>query len=209
MPPWTATASSGASPPWAAPAAVSAPLPPPHRIRLQTIDSPGPLCLTPAFVLTDGGNMAGEPYYNFGNVLEWPEPDIFRSTIAHPRLVPYLDTLFGRGWRLASHGAQIFVQQKGSGGHGLHGSTARAFDPTHYYHHQNGEMRSGMIVCSFCLSDTRRGDGGFVRASRCLLRSPASHAAADIHHDTAALAGGDPRITQGDQACHLTLCDQA
>ena len=119
--------------------------------------------------------MAGEPYYNFGNVLEWPEPDVFRSTIAHPRLVPYLDTLFGRGWRLASHGAQIFVQQKGSGGHGLHGSTARAFDPTHYYHHQNGEMRSGMIVCSFCLSDTRRGDGGFVRASRCFLhytRSP-------------------------------------
>ena len=49
----------------------------------------------------------------------WCQP--FRDLIAHPKLIPYANSLFGRGWRLDSE-PFIIMARKGCGGHGLHGS---------------------------------------------------------------------------------------
>ena len=38
----------------------------------------------------------------FHGMLGWPLPHSqpFRDLLAHPKLVPYLNTIFGRGWRM-------------------------------------------------------------------------------------------------------------
>ena len=60
----------------------------------------------------------------------------------------------------------------GGGTAGSHGG--EPFGPA-YYRYANGEMRSGMLVCSFQLEGIAPGDGGFVSAavhyptSACLL----------------------------------------
>src|SRR5437588_6761815 len=41
----------------------------------------------------------------------WCEP--FRALLAHPKLLPYLNTLLGRGWKL-DHGPQIFMAEEGA-----------------------------------------------------------------------------------------------
>ena len=41
-------------------------------------------------------------YDEFGGMLTWEQPycQPFRDLLAHPKLVPYLNTMMGRGWRL-------------------------------------------------------------------------------------------------------------
>lgn len=50
----------------------------------------------------------------------------------------------------------------GGGTAGSHGG--EPFGPA-YYRYANGEMRSGMLVCSFQLEGIAKGDGGFVSAT--------------------------------------------
>jgi hypothetical protein len=50
----------------------------------------------------DGTPLAGDgktPRLDMGGMLGWPKPhcDIFRSLLAHPKLVPYLNELLGEG----------------------------------------------------------------------------------------------------------------
>eukprot|EP01051_Picozoa_sp_SAG22_P006155 SAG22_NODE_393_length_11204_cov_5.356686_7_plen_125_part_00 len=51
----------------------------------------------------DAPKRAG--YDQFYGMLEWPQPHCqpFRDLLAHPKLVPYLNSLFGRGWK-SDHG---------------------------------------------------------------------------------------------------------
>ena len=105
-------------------------------------------------------------------MLTWPHPHCqpFRDLLAHKKLLPYLNTMLGRGWH-SDHSPFMIAggcdtrEAKGipldEAGGSLHGSTARHFDGTQFYSFSNGEMRSGLVVCAFQLADTNEGDGGF------------------------------------------------
>ena len=107
----------------------------------------------------------------FEGMLTWGQPwcQPFRDLLAHPKLVPYLNTMFGRGWKM-DHSPFLLASTAGTEGLRLHGSTSRLFDGTQHYSYANGQMRCGMIVCQFQLADVNEGDGGL-----CVI--PGSHKA--------------------------------
>lgn len=118
------------------------------------------------------GNMAGtRPREYFDGMLAWGKPwcQPFRELLAHPKLIPYLDTLLGRGWKM-DHSPFMLASNFGTEGLRLHGATSRIFDGSQYYRYANGQMRCGMIVCQFQLADVNEGDGGL-----CVI--PGSHKA--------------------------------
>lgn len=118
------------------------------------------------------GNMAGkQPRDHFSGMLTWEQPwaQPFRDLLAHTRLIPYLNTMFGRGWKM-DHSPFMLAATAGAEGLRLHGSTSRHFDGSQYYTYANGQMRCGMIVCQFQLADVAEGDGGL-----CVI--PGSHKA--------------------------------
>ena len=109
-----------------------------------------------------GGGMDGELGKGTAEgMLTWEQPWCrpFRDLVAHAKLIPYLNTLFGRGWRM-DHLPFISFARKGTGGHGLHGATSRIFDGGQFYHYANGEIRTGLAVFQFQLADINPGDGG-------------------------------------------------
>ena len=97
---------------------------------------------------------------DLGGMLTWPKPwrQPFRDLLAHPRIVPYLTELLGDGFRL-DHLYGI-VMTKGAEGHVLHGG-AISDNRTNLYQFQNGEMRCGLTVVTWVLTDHGAGDGGF------------------------------------------------
>lgn len=106
----------------------------------------------------EGGRV---PQGMFNGMFTWDHPwcDPFRDLIAHPKLVPYLNTLLGRGWHMDME-PHVFHSTKGTRGQGLHGGYPH-FQGGHFYHYQNGVMRNGMLVVEFLLTDQDTGDGGF------------------------------------------------
>lgn len=94
-------------------------------------------------------------------MLEWGHPwcQPFRELLAHPKLIPYLDTMHGRGWRL-DHAPVVFYARAGTEGLKLHGP-GHNFDGSQYYIFKNGLMRCGMVSFQYQLSDIPPGDGGF------------------------------------------------
>jgi hypothetical protein len=72
--------------------------------------------------------------------------------------VPYLRELLGDGFRL-DHLYGI-VMRAGAEGHVLHGGGV-SNDPTHFYRFNASEMRSGLTVATWVLTDHGPGDGGF------------------------------------------------
>ena len=129
-------------------------------------------------------------------MLTWEHPHCqpFRDLLAHPKIIPYMNTFFGRGWKLDHHPFMItgdMNTKKGKtrpqgegnfhvgGGGTMHGSTARHFNGSQYYTYANGQMRNGMIVAAFQLRAINEGDGGFglipgvSHMSVVLLRPPA------------------------------------
>jgi len=118
------------------------------------------------------GDMAGDiPRDFFSGMLTWDKPwcQPFRELLAHPKLLPYLNTMFGRGWKM-DHAPFMLAATTGTEGLRLHGSTSRVFDGTQHYSYANGQMRCGMVVCQFQLADVNEGDGGL-----CVI--PGSHKA--------------------------------
>ena len=111
------------------------------------------------------------PFSRFGGLLEWDRPWClpFRNLLAHPRLIPYLNTMMGRGWRL-DHEAAVVTSEIGCEGLPFHASGNYKLVPSRYYAYQNGMMRGGLTVCQFFLSDVNPGDGG-------LTLVPGSHKA--------------------------------
>ena len=124
-------------------------------------------------------------YDEFGGMLTWEQPHCqpFRDLLAHPKLIPYMNTFFGRGWKLDHHpfmitgdmhtkqGKETSLDKDnfhggtavGTGGGGtMHGSTSRIHNGSQYYTYANGTMRNGMIVAAFQLRTINEGDGGFV-----------------------------------------------
>ena len=110
----------------------------------------------------------------FHGMLSWPAAAAkpFRDLLAHPKLVPYLNTILGPGFRM-DHSPFMLTCEAGydgdpgggmavhGGGHwGNHGGIDAGLGPA-YYRYANNVMRSGMLVCSFQLTDIASGDGGF------------------------------------------------
>lgn len=119
-----------------------------------------------------GGQLVGtHPRGHFSGMLAWEKPwsQPFRALLAHPKLIPYLNTMFGRGWKM-DHSPFMLTSTAGAEGLRLHGSTSHLFDGSQYYTYANGQMRCGMIVCQFQLGDVNAGDGGL-----CVV--PGSHKA--------------------------------
>ena len=94
-------------------------------------------------------------------MLTWEQPwcQPFRNLMAYPKAIPYLNSLFGRGWRL-ERGPSIIMARKGCGGHGLHGYTSRQHDGAQHYTYANGKFRTGMTIFQYQLRDVEEGMGG-------------------------------------------------
>jgi phytanoyl-CoA dioxygenase PhyH len=94
-------------------------------------------------------------------MMQWEHPwcEPFRELLAHPKAVPYLNTMLGRGWRL-DHSPVVFYAREGTEGLKLHGP-GHNFDGAQYYTYKNGMMRCGMVSFQYQLADINPGDGGF------------------------------------------------
>jgi ectoine hydroxylase-related dioxygenase (phytanoyl-CoA dioxygenase family) len=113
-----------------------------------------------------GGSPALEGTHgrgDLGGMLAWPEPDClpFRRALAHPRLVPYLNEILGKGFRV-DHQMGLVSMDKGAEGHTFHGSSGPGFDPNQYYIFKNGRFHNGLTVVAVQLTDVNPGDGGLV-----------------------------------------------
>lgn len=88
----------------------------------------------------------------------WCQP--FRDLLAHPKLLPYLNTMLAPGWRM-DHAPMVFIAGKGAEGLILHGMTSAR--PAHEasYSFANGQMRCGLISVELHLTDQLEGQGGF------------------------------------------------
>lgn len=97
----------------------------------------------------------------FWGMLEWPKPfcDPFRELLCHRKLVPYLNTMLGPGFKV-DHSPFMLCGSEGSTGLTLHGGTARSPFRINSYQYANEQMSCGMIVVAFQLHDVNEGDGG-------------------------------------------------
>ncbi len=119
-----------------------------------------------------GGNLDGSQLRGLYNgMLTWDQPwcQPFRNLLAHPKTIPYLNTMLGRGWKM-DHDPFIFTSTVGTEGLRLHGSGNVAFNGSRFYKYQNGQMRCGLINCQYQLTDVGPDDGG-------LMVVPGSHKA--------------------------------
>ena len=118
------------------------------------------------------GNMAGSDRRGmFTGMLTWEQPHCrpFRDLLAHPKLLRYLDSLHGRGWKL-DHEPFMITGSKGIEGLRIHGTTNVLFNGSRFYAYTNGQMRCGLLVVQYTLHDQNPGDGGL-----CVI--PGSHKA--------------------------------
>jgi len=116
------------------------------------------------------GNGPGR--MDLGRALEWGEESkVFKSILAHPRLVPLFHGVLGKGYRM-DHLPMVLAQNKGSEGFTLHGGTVDCvsgeYNPYLAYHCLHGTLRTALLGCNVMLADHNPGDGGF-----CIV--PGSH----------------------------------
>lgn len=99
----------------------------------------------------------------YPDLLSWPKPwcEPFRNLVGHSKLIPYCNTMFGRGWRL-DHSVDAACAIIGCEGLHLHGWGNGELDGSRYYRYQNGRMRCALTVFLFALTDVNPGDGGLV-----------------------------------------------
>eukprot|EP00929_Paragymnodinium_shiwhaense_P090278 TRINITY_DN50434_c0_g1_i1.p1 TRINITY_DN50434_c0_g1~~TRINITY_DN50434_c0_g1_i1.p1 ORF type:complete len:333 (-),score=52.54 TRINITY_DN50434_c0_g1_i1:131-1129(-) len=102
---------------------------------------------------------------DLAGIMEWPGQDsvVFKSLLAHPKLVPYLLELLGDGYRM-DHLPFVILQNKGSEGFSLHGGPLNAkgkLNPTLQYRCEDGAFYNSLMAMSVQLSDHGPGDGGF------------------------------------------------
>ena len=113
------------------------------------------------------GGWGDDPFYRASKISQWGPG--YQALIDHPKLIPYLNTLFGRGWKL-DHMPDVLTSTKGAEGLALHGQGSLTFSGSRFYAFHNGTMRCGLINCQFYLADQNPGDGGL-----CVI--PGSHKA--------------------------------
>jgi ectoine hydroxylase-related dioxygenase (phytanoyl-CoA dioxygenase family) len=103
---------------------------------------------------------------DLGRVLEWEgdESEVFRSILAHERLVPLFHGLLGEGYRL-DHLPLVISQEGGAEGFRLHGGTVDCetgeYNPHLAYTCVRDTIRTQLLGCNVMLTDHNEGDGGF------------------------------------------------
>lgn len=102
---------------------------------------------------------------DMGRVLEWGEESkVFKSVLAHPKLVPYFHGLLGKGYRL-DHLPFIIAQDIGGEGFQLHGGTidctSGEYNPHLAYTCHQGILRNALLGVNVMLVDHNACDGGF------------------------------------------------
>lgn len=102
---------------------------------------------------------------DLAGMLQWPKPhcDVFRSLLAHPKLIHVLNELCGEGYRM-DHLPFSILQHRGSEGFSLHGGPLTAdgkLNRVLQYRCEGGELFNSLLAMSVQLSDHNAGDGGF------------------------------------------------
>lgn len=97
-------------------------------------------------------------FHEMRGMLEWPTPHClpFRSLLTQPKMIPYMNSLHGRGWRL-DHSPFMIIGRGAHGGY-IHG---HPWDPEYKYRYANGVMRSGHLAVAYQLTDVEKDWGGF------------------------------------------------
>lgn len=97
-----------------------------------------------------------------GGMQAWEEPygALFRHFLTHPKVVPILHTILGKGFRL-DHDMFLLTMDKGAEGFYFHGKAGPDWDTDEFYFHRNGKIYCGLSVVSLQLADVNTGDGGF------------------------------------------------
>lgn len=102
---------------------------------------------------------------DLGGVLEWGnESKVFKSILAHPRLLPLFHGLLGKGYRM-DHLPFVIASDKGAEGFQLHGGTidctSAEYNPHLAYTYHHNTIRCSLLGCNLMLVDHNAGDGGF------------------------------------------------
>ena len=105
------------------------------------------------------------PRRDMGGMLWWPKPhcDVFRSVLAHPKLVPYLTAFCGEGYRM-DHQPLVIAQEADSEGFSLHGGPLNSdgsFNPELQYRCDGRGIWTSLLALSVQLCDHSPSDGGF------------------------------------------------
>lgn len=109
---------------------------------------------------------SGPPRLDLGGIFEWGEVEsrVFKSVLAHPRLVPLFHGLLGKGYRL-DHIPFVLMNNKGGEGFSLHGGTVDCssgeYNSNLAYTCHNGSIKTNLLGCNVMLVDHNPGDGGF------------------------------------------------
>ena len=107
----------------------------------------------------------GPPRKDLGGVLEWGEDSkVFKSILAHPKLVGKFHGLLGKGYRM-DHMPFVIASDKGGEGFQLHGGTVDCSTGEYNHHlaytYHHGTIRSALMGCNVILVDHDAGNGGF------------------------------------------------
>ena len=113
---------------------------------------------------SEGGSAAsGDKTDRLGlrGMLGWSPPhrEPFRRLLVHPVVVSRLNEVCGKGFRLDDEPVVIGAEQ-GAEGILLQGS-GEPFDPSTWYHQQNGQIFCRGVTVAWQLYDVNEGDGGF------------------------------------------------
>lgn len=116
----------------------------------------------------DGTPLAGDGKtgrMDLSGMLGWPAPQSapFRKLLAHPKLIPTMHALIGKGYRM-DHLPFLIAQEKGSEGFSLHGGPLTGdggFNPHLQYVCRQGSMFNSLVAMSVVLTPHNEGDGGF------------------------------------------------
>lgn len=110
------------------------------------------------------GNGTGRK--DLGGVLEWEleDSEVFKSILAHPRLVPLFHGILGKGYRM-DHLPFVIAQDQGAEGFALHGGTidcnSGEYNPELAYTTHNQKISVALLGVNVILTDHDEGYGGF------------------------------------------------
>lgn len=96
--------------------------------------------------------------HRFGGLLDWGPP--FIDLIDNAPIVPYLDLILGEKFRLDHVYLDIIRSGTSPIGATLHGGGS-PFNPSQYYHYEDGRFYNGLTVVAYNLADVGPEDGGF------------------------------------------------
>eukprot|EP00596_Hydrurales_sp_CCMP1899_P006217 CAMPEP_0119034758 /NCGR_PEP_ID=MMETSP1177-20130426/1772_1 /TAXON_ID=2985 /ORGANISM="Ochromonas sp, Strain CCMP1899" /LENGTH=222 /DNA_ID=CAMNT_0006992441 /DNA_START=167 /DNA_END=832 /DNA_ORIENTATION=- len=102
---------------------------------------------------------------DLGAILEWGEDsEIFRTMLAHPKVIPYFHEFIGKGYRM-DHLPFLVLSETGAEGFSLHGGTVDVssgeYNSYLAYSCVNRKISNQLLAMSVVLSDHNEGDGGF------------------------------------------------